>query len=61
MWDKVKEYFTVVFAQGIWWGKKGKIATEWVKENKTTLYVIAGIIVVIVILIYVPIPRGRQL
>ena len=52
MWDKIKEYFTVVFAQGFWWGGKGKEAVEWIETNKKTLYILVGIIVVVVILIY---------
>lgn len=61
MWDQIKEYFTIIFAGGIWYGKKGKEVVEWFEENKITLYILAGILVVFLILIYVPIPRGRQL
>lgn len=60
MWDKVKEYFTVIFAQGFWWGQKGKSATQWIEENKTALLIILGIIVLVLVLIYVPLPRGRR-
>ena len=52
MWDKIKEYFTVIFAQGFWWGGKAKKSMEWMEENKTGLYVIVGIIVVVLVVIY---------
>jgi len=52
MWDKVKEYFTAIFAQGFWWGGKAKGSMEWMEENKTSLYVIVGIIIIVVILVY---------
>ncbi|GAH90537.1 unnamed protein product [marine sediment metagenome] len=54
MWDQVKEYFTVIFAQGFWWAKKGKTATEWVQENKTALLIILGIIALVLALVYIP-------
>jgi hypothetical protein len=52
MWDKIKEYFTVIFAQGFWWGGKAKGHMEWMEENKTALYIIVGIIVVVLVLVY---------
>ncbi|MBA7545573.1 hypothetical protein ES705_37942 [subsurface metagenome] len=52
MWDKVKEYLTIVFAGGLWYGEKGKDVVEWIEKNKTTLYVLVGIIVVVLVLIY---------
>jgi hypothetical protein len=50
--DNLKEYFIAIAAQGIWWGEKGKSFVEWIEDNKQTLYVLVGIIVVLVILIY---------
>lgn len=54
MWDTFKDYFTAIFAQGFWWAKKGKTATEWVEENKTALLIILGIIALVFALIYIP-------
>ena len=58
MWDTFKDYFTAIFAQGLWWGQKGKSATEWIEENKTALFVIIGIILLVLVLIYIP--RGSR-
>ena len=58
MWNTFKDYFTAIFAQGFWWGQKGKSATEWIEENKTALFVIIGIIVLVLVLIYIP--RGKR-
>ena len=52
MWDKAKEYFKAIFVQGWFWGEKGKEGVEWIEANKKTLYILGGIIVVVVILIY---------
>ncbi len=52
MWDKIKEYFKVIFVQGFWWGEKAKTGTEWVEENKTALLIIVAITTVVLVLIY---------
>lgn len=65
MWDKIKEYLTIVFAGGLWYGEKGMElvedtpkngngkGTEWDEEDKTALLIVLGIIAFIVILYFI--------
>ena len=53
MWDNLKKYLKAVFFQGWFW-------KDEVKENKTALLIIVGIILLVLVLLFIPIPRGRR-
>lgn len=53
MWDNLKKYLKAVFFQGWFWSDR-------VEENKTALLIIVGIILLVLVLLFIPIPRGRR-
>lgn len=53
MSDNLKKYLKAVFLQGLYW-------RDWVKENQRDLFIILGVILLVLALMYIPVATGKH-